>query len=325
MSSSSTAESSSRARAPGAAPARPRVVYVMGAGHSGSTILGVALGNCARVFYAGEVDEWLLKGSGRWGGEERTRFWEAVRAETGDAADGLFGDSVNRLLERSSAALRIDRRRQRRRIVPAYRRATERLFAAIAGVAGASYVVDTSHFPLRARQLQRIDGIELHLILLVRDPQAVVESNVREISRHEVAERRVRVLGTNAGLWLTELLSIYVFLRQPRARRIFLRYEDFVADPAGVLRQLLDHVGCDSPLPDLGRLEVGVPLEGNRLLAAETISIEAPRAPVPRWSRLTTVLQSPWRVALACLRPVARPSADARAPGAPAAQPGVGR
>jgi hypothetical protein len=292
---------------------RPRVIYVMGAGHSGSTILGVALGNCAHAFYAGEVDEWLLKGSGRYGGEERARFWGAVRAEMGDVADGLFGDRVNRLIERSSALLRIDRRLQRRRLLPGYRRATERLFASIARVAGASYVVDTSHFPLRARQLQRIAGIELHVIFLVRDPQAVVESNVREISRHEVAERRVRVLGTNAGLWLTQLVSIYVFLRQPRARRMFLRYEDFVADPAGVLRQLLDHAGCDAELPDLGALAVGVPLEGNRLLAAETISIRAPREPLARGSRLTSVLQGPWQTVLACLRPVARASSQARA------------
>jgi Sulfotransferase family len=285
---------------------RPQVIYVMGAGHSGSTILGVALGNCAGVFYAGEVDEWLLKGSGRWGGEQRTDFWEAVRRETGDVAEGLRGDAVNRLIERSSAALRLDRWPRRRRLLPGYRRATERLFGSIARVAGAEYVVDTSHFPLRARQLQRLRGVELHLVLLVRDPQAVVESNVRELSRHEVAERRVRVLGTNLGLWLTQLLSIYVFLRQPRARRMFVRYEDFVAEPAGVLRQLLDHAGSDAALPDFDALAVGVPLEGNRLLAAETISIKAPRAPMARWSRLTTVLQQPWRAALACLRPVAR-------------------
>jgi len=57
----------------GRAPVRPTVIYVMGAGHSGSSILGVALGNCAGVFYAGEVDEWLLKGgAGRWAGADVT-------------------------------------------------------------------------------------------------------------------------------------------------------------------------------------------------------------------------------------------------------------
>ncbi|HEX4467726.1 MAG TPA: hypothetical protein VH025_11110, partial [Solirubrobacteraceae bacterium] len=36
-----------------------KVLYVMGAGRSGSTILGVMLGNCEGIFYAGELDKWL--------------------------------------------------------------------------------------------------------------------------------------------------------------------------------------------------------------------------------------------------------------------------
>lgn len=287
----------------------PKVIYVMGAGHSGSTILGVALGNCAGVFYAGEVDEWLLKdGSGRWAGAERTRFWEAVRERVGEVDPGLFGEGVNRSIERSSALLRPGRRAERGALQSRYREATARLFAAIAEVAGSSHVVDTSHFPLRARQLQQIDGLELHLLYLVRDPQAVVESEVRAISRHEVAERRVKVLLVNLGLWLTQLLSVYVFLRQPRARRTFLRYEDLVADPASTLRLLLERLGLPDELPDLERLAPGVPLEGNRLLSAETISIRPPTKPTPRWSQLTAVLQRPWSPVLALLRPAARPS-----------------
>jgi hypothetical protein len=299
-----------RRSASGRGCSRPTVIYVMGAGHSGSSILGVALGNCAGVFYAGEVDEWLLKGgAGRWAGAERTRFWDAVRERMDGAADGLFGDAVNRLVERSSALLRIDRVAVRRRVAARYRPITEALFAAIADVAGADYVVDTSHFPLRARELQRLRGIELYLVFLVRDPQAVIESNVRPISRHEVAERRAKVLSSNLALWLTQLLSVSVFLRQPRARRIFLSHEDFLADPAGVLRRILDGAGSDAAPPDLTALRSGVPLEGNRLLAAETIALHAPSRPIARWSRLTAWMQRPWRLVYRALRPVARASA----------------
>jgi len=52
----------------------------MGSGRSGSTILGVALGNCDGVFYAGELDNWLVRsGTPVLGGLERTRFWSTVR------------------------------------------------------------------------------------------------------------------------------------------------------------------------------------------------------------------------------------------------------
>src|SRR3989442_107826 len=161
---------------PKASNARPKVVYVMGAGHSGSTILGVALGNCAGTFYAGEVEEWLVN-SGRpaIGGSERTRFWQAL-GERVDGAGALFGPDPNRYLERSSAILRPDQWPRRRRMRPRYRRVTEDLFRAIALEADASYVVDTSHFPLRARELQHLEGIELYLLFLVRSPQRVVAS-----------------------------------------------------------------------------------------------------------------------------------------------------
>jgi Sulfotransferase family len=278
----------------------------MGAGHSGSTILGVALGNCEGFFYAGEVEEWLLKsGNPPWGAADRMRFWDGVAERVGGAEE-LFGDEANRLIERSSALLRVDRWPARRRMRRSYRRVAEELLLAIAATAGVEHVVDTSHFPLRARELQRLGGIELYLLFLVRDPQAVVASNVRALSQHEVAERRARILVMNANLWLTQLLSVLVFLRQPPARRLLLRHEDFIADPEGVLRRILDGVGSDAALPDLGSLRVGAPLQGNRLIRTDLIKLERSTPATRRWSLFTALAQAPWTPVLRRLSPAAR-------------------
>lgn len=290
------------------APAqRPKVIYVMGAGHSGSTILGVALGNCSDSFYAGEVDEWLITaGAAAHGGTERTRFWQRVdEAMRTTDAQKLFGAEVNRLIERSSAVLRFDRWPARRALLDRYRQVTEDLLRAIAGAAGASHIVDTSHFPLRARELQKLDGIELYLVLLVRDSQDVVASNVGKISRHEVAERRMQILATNVDLWLTQLLSILVFLRQPRRRRVFVRHESFLADPEGVMREIVDALGTGTALPDLKALSGGVALQGNSLILSETVAVKRSTRPTVRWSRATSLLQMCWTPVLARLRPVA--------------------
>jgi hypothetical protein len=294
------------ARAPGEAP---KVLYVMGAGHSGSTILGLALGNCSDSFYAGEVDEWLqVSGKPSLGGSERTEFWSEVREAMRDAgAEELFGGQVNRLVERSSSLLRFDRWPARRALLRRYRQVSQELFRAISHTAGARHVVDSSHFPLRARELQKLDGIELHLVLLVRDPQDVVASNVREISRHEVAERRVRILTMNANLWLTQLLSVLVFLRQPRERRVFVRHESFIADPEGVLRQIVDSLGTGVTLPDLTALRGGVALQGNSLIMSQTIAVKRSTRPSERWSRTTELLQRCWTPLFARLQPAATP------------------
>jgi hypothetical protein len=282
---------------------RPKVIYVMGAGHSGSTILGIALGNCADTFYAGEVEEWLVNGGNpNIGGSERTRFWQAVSREV-DGAAALFGPQANRYLERSSAVFRIDRWLLRRRMRPGYRRVAEELLKAIARVAGVTYVVDSSHFPLRARELQRLEGIDLYLLFLVRDAQHVVASELRHISRHRVAERRVLGVVANARLWLTNLLSVLVFLRHPRERRLFVGHEEFLAAPQVALRQILDCVGSQAEIPDLHALRTGVPLNGNKVITSEVIALETPRASATRGSLITTIMHAPWKLVFSRLKP----------------------
>ncbi len=244
----------------------------MGAGHSGSTILGVTLGNCDGFFYAGEVEEWLVTG-GRpsWADAPRRALWSQV-ASLVDAR-GLFGPRAARAIERSSSILRVSRLRERRRIRDPYRAVARDLFRAIARVSGASCVVDTSHFPLRARELGRVDGLDVYLVFLVRDARDVVDSNLRELRPHEVAERRVRTLAMNLNLALTLAVSVAVFLRHPRSRRLFVSHEQFLAEPERTLRAILAMAGSDAPLPDLQELRVGAPIEGNRLIRTDTIAL----------------------------------------------------
>lgn len=286
--------------------ARPKVIYVMGSGRSGSTILGVALGNCDGVFYAGELDNWLARaGVPLHGGIERRRFWSEVRREMA-GAEKLFGHDAQRLLERSFSPFRIHKWRVRRRLRGEYRRVSEKLYRTIARVAEATHVVDTAHFPLRARELQALEGIDLHLIFLIRDPQSVVASFNLYLNRNDAAERWLRVLSTNANLWLTHVLATLVFLRHPRDRRMLLRHEDFLADPEGMLRTILDWSGSPAPLPDLASLKTGFPINGNRLLEAEVVSLERRASPPRHDSRITALLQLPWRPIVSRLRPLAR-------------------
>ena len=108
----------------------------MGSGHSGSTILGVALGNCADIFFSGELQNFLARsGEPMFGGLERTRFWASVRSEVPDASE-LYGTRSLRLLERSLSVFRVREWRQKRRLRPPYRRVTQELYEAIARVAG---------------------------------------------------------------------------------------------------------------------------------------------------------------------------------------------
>jgi hypothetical protein len=283
-----------------------KLAYVMGAGHSGSTILGITLGNCDGFFYAGELEEWLMTSErSRWGAADRQDFWSEVRARV-SGAEGLLGGAANRCIERSSAALRPDLWPRRRRMRPLYRRVARDLLVAVADVARARVVVDTSHFPLRARELRRIADLELYLIYLVRDPREVVASNTRGLSAHEVAERRWRRAALNGQLWLTQLLATATFLSHPRERRMLVRHEEFLEDPAGVTRQILDMLGSGAAVPDLQALRVGAPLQGNQLIRSDTVAIRRPPARRPPRDRPTRIAQAIWQPLLGRLRPAAK-------------------
>jgi Sulfotransferase family len=287
------------------AAARVKVIYVMGAGRSGSTVLGVALGNCDGVFFAGELDKWVIRaGVPRRDDAERVHFWEAVRRDVHDA-DDLFGHEFQRCLERSSALFRVRDWPRRRRLRGVYRRVSQDLYEAVAKIAGVTQIVDTSHYPLRARELQTLDGIDLYIVFLVRDPRSVVAS----FDRRDVDERRLGMLATNCYLWLTYLLSSYVFLRHRRDRRLFVRYEELAANPERVLRQVLGMIGSSAPVPDLTALRAGVAFHGNRVLGAEVIAVK-PAEPPARTSYATAALQLPWAAVFARLRPVAGGSVE---------------
>jgi hypothetical protein len=284
----------------------PKVIYVMGAGRSGSTTLGITLGNCADVFYAGELDNWLVRsGAPQVEDAPRTRFWSSVRDRLEDPAGAaeLFGYEAQRAIERSLSLFRVHLWPTRHRLRRRYRAIAEDLYRAVTQAAGVTHVADTSHYPLRAFELQHVGGIDLYLIYLVRDPQGVVAS----FNRHDVGEYTKSTLHTNVYLWVTHLLSLLVFLRHPRERRLLVRHEDFVTDPEAVVRQIL--ACCEAPdrtLPDFGALDIGLPLQGNRVTRGQTLSLKRKADSPTRASLATALAQAPVMAMLARLRPSTR-------------------
>jgi hypothetical protein len=307
-----TSSSPSGSGHPGQAD-KPKVIYIMGSGRCGSTILGVALGNCEGSFFVGELDRWLPSdGTPVLGGVERTRFWNGVRARV-EAEEELLSGHTRDTFERALGLVSLRNRRWRRRMRPSYRRTTEQLYRVICEQAGATHIVESSHFPLRAEELKKIDGIDVYLIFLVRHPQSVMASFTKTVNRNDRASMRRRILTTNLDLWATHVLAIWTFLRHRADRRLFMRYEEFTADPEGVLKQVLAMADSAAALPDLGELHTGFPMGGNRLLRSEVVALKAETPKPVRPEPITAALQMPFEALFAKLRPVAEAS-PARTP-----------
>jgi hypothetical protein len=289
---------------------RPKVIYVMGQGKSGSTILGVTLGNCADIFFAGELCTWLMaSGKPSFKRSEWVRFWQDVREDVGT---DLSGEAAFLHLERGLSAFRVDWWSIKRRLRPPYRQVTEELYRSIASRADVTHVVDTSHLPMRARELQNVEGIDLYLIFLVRDVESVIASHMRR--RRKTSQQRKRFSTMNAHLWIAYLLSVIVFLRQQRDRRLLVRHEDFIANPEGILREILDFACSSAEIPDMTSLSTGIPLRSSALVLSDTVTLKTEPAPAHRPSSIMRLTQRPWELILTLLRPAATGVSSQRVP-----------
>jgi hypothetical protein len=244
-----------------------KVLYVMGHGWSGSTILGNVLGELPGFTHAGELrtlwgealPEGRVCGCGVPIGT--CEVWTAIlRTGFGEPPSPILGQVA--AWHRKAARVRHTRRLLRLRpgrptgspALDAYLPVEGRLYAAIAEVTGARVVVDSSKRTGDAAILRLMAGVDPFFVHLVRDPRAVAFSwRVRD-SRHGP-------LRTMREWTVANLSDEAVRRSDKRGRSIRVRYEDFVARPRATVEAITRLVGeppSDLPFLDEHTVELGV-------------------------------------------------------------------
>ena len=148
-------------------------------------------------------------------------------------------------------------------------------------------------------------GIELYLLFLTRDVEAVVASHSSHVKRHEVAERQRLFVETNGRMWFTYALALSVFRKQPAERRLAVQHEDFVAEPERVTQRIMEQFRLPGALPDFEHLKTGLPLVANQLTREPEVALAARPAAKHRESAAMRALQRPWRRTVENLEPSA--------------------
>jgi hypothetical protein len=272
-----------RPRSTPAADRRPpvKVLYVIGYGRSGSTILGNILGELDETVHVGELRS--LWGLGLLGRRvcgcgvpiSACEFWASViKAGFGDPGADGFDPRVALALQREAVRLRTTRSILRLRgdveaappAVSSYAAIADRLYRAVAEVAGARVVVDTSKHVPDAALLTMLPSVDPYFLNLVRDPRAVAYS-WRRVRRSPGEGRREEMprhgAFTSGRGWLVSNLGADAVRRAVGdARVLTVRYEDLAARPRPVAERVLRFLG-ESPagLPFLD--EHTVQLGGN--------------------------------------------------------------
>ena len=270
-----------------------KVLYIMGYGRSGSTLLDIVLGNHPGIEGVGELA--VLPHSGLFAGPitrssvcscgrtvAECPFWSAVRREW---VARVGEEGIERYPKLQSAFEHNKRwpRLLRERLLPSapyktYARYTEALYGAIRTVSGKDVIVDSSKRPLRTFTLSGMPGVDLRVVHLVRDGRGVVASRKKAFKKDEAAGVARDIPGrpalTSILLWTgINLVSEAVRLRLDPEKVVWVRYESFVEDPKGELARIGRVAGIDlSGLAE--RVALGEPMAashqvgGNRLRMA---------------------------------------------------------
>lgn len=301
---------------------RPTVLYLGGAGRSGSTLLERLLGAVPGVANLGEVvhlpTRALVGGETCGCGEPLAAcpFWGPVGIEAfggWDRVDGAAWQALQHRVDRNRhlPSLAVPASARFRRDLAEHADKLDRLYRATAAVSGASVLVDSSKHASTAFALRHQRAVDVVVVHLVRDPRGVAYSWTREVARPEAGDGALMPTYTPASAagWWDAFNAMLTVLRATGTPVTRLRYEDLLADPADALARLLGPTGLaldagwdDFLTPDGATLGPSHSIAGNPMrFSTGTIPLrrdEAWRTALPRRDRrVVTALTWPFLAA----------------------------
>ncbi len=236
-----------------AGPPGVTVLCITGWCRNGSTIIGNILNEVPGAIHVGEL-HFLWKNAARRGANNRCgcgqpltgcSFWAPIAAlpiPEGTSLDDFAAEVVRRqrACVRTRHTWRVLRRGLDRGDLRAHAGLMDQTYLAIAESSGARIIVDTSKMPGEAALLPYLPGVRPYFVHLVRDPRAVAES-WREPKDYVYAMSAAK----STAYWNGFNLASAAILRRHPDRSAFLRYEEFIADPAAAIGRLLRLCGAD--------------------------------------------------------------------------------
>lgn len=244
------------------------VIDIVANGRSGSTLVGLLLGQLPGFVNVGELRYVWAQRLGRGGNVlcgcgtllHECPFWEQVGEEafgSWDALDPAHVLTLARAVERERfLPLLLEPR-----VSSAYGKKLNeyadllgRLLRAVAKVSGAHVVVDGPALLSRALVLRHVSGIDLSFLHLVRDSRGVAFSWSKRVARPETVGSVVYMprYGPAAvsAKWVYHNLGAHL-LGLLGHRHAFMRYETFVGDPRAELARVLELLDQADAVPSL--------------------------------------------------------------------------
>ncbi len=257
-----------------------KVLYIMGAGRSGTTLLDIILGNANNVFSVGEIIKFPYLRACPHGFPKSSpnyKFWKTIEKSFFSKISYSYNTLVlvSKIIESHSFFFLnyFD-------VIPptiknVYRKYINTLFSSIFENINADIVVDSSKYPGRALALSKFLNYPIYIIYLVRDPRGVVKS----FSKKNVEQPPKKFIQANIYYFVINMFCHLVLRKLRNVPYIKIKYENLIKNPEDQLRNIQDTFMIDltesiNKIKNKIPLKVGYLFEGNRIRLLESIYLQ---------------------------------------------------
>lgn len=220
--------------------AKKKVLYIVGTGRSGSTLLEITLGNSKDIFDAGELVRFFKKEGKPHGFSEESdnfMFWQKISDLFFSIYPNVSYSELYRLcnkIEYHKQFIRNLLQLKNKSLTSQYEKIINDLFNVIFSQIEEDWLIDSSKYPGRALALERYLNYEVYYIYLIRNPKGVVKS----LGKKNIEQYSQSFLSANIYYFIINLYANIIKVLIPKRRFISVKYENFIYDPIKELRRI---------------------------------------------------------------------------------------
>lgn len=248
-----------------------KLIYILGAGRSGTTILDIVLGNCSNAISLGEINRFFKRNGiapKRETDSKVYKFWESIK----EAFDGAQAEDYGKLKK-------LFDKNEYHTYFPKiylfganklYRQVLIKQYHSILQNTSQDILVESSKYPARAINISSSlnKNLEIAYVYLKKDPVKVVAS----FGKKGLEQPAKPFLASNLYYFVINFfchLAVWK-LRNRGHKVVMVTYEDLISKPLEVLDEIgqkleIDAAEAQRKIENAEALDTGFLFDGNRI------------------------------------------------------------
>ena len=258
-----------------------KLIYIVGAGRSGTTILDIMLGNNSNTMSLGEINRYYKRAGippKRESNSQTSNFWAAVRSDLENKGHKDY-PNLNKLFRKNEyhsfffkSLLKLNNK--------SYKNYLKDMYEVLYNHLDEEVIIESSKYPSRALNLSsylRPTEIEVSYVYLKKNPVSVVESFQKE----DLEQPKKSFIAANLYYFIVNILcSITKFVLKLRGHKtITIKFEDLMNSPERHLQAFQSKFNIDlteaiQKINNNQPLETGRLFDGNRIRLKDRINLK---------------------------------------------------